>query len=299
MEPLTLTFLGTGNAIPTPKRNHTSMLLQYKNLGIMIDCGEGTQRQISSAGISPHKITHLCITHWHGDHILGLPGLIQSLGMSDYQKTLHLFGPPGTKHFLHIIRELITGLPIKLEVYEVTRGTILETEELKLEAWPVHHDCPALAYTCTIKEKTRLDKDALKKSKLPNTPLLGELAQGKDILYQGKKIRAKEYTYTEPGKKVAIILDTSDHPSLIQIAQGADILVSEASFADADEEKAREYHHLTASQAATIAKHAGVHALALTHISQRYEHKPELLVKEAQKIFKNTKAVNDFEVITL
>lgn len=299
MEPFTLTFLGTGNALPTKQRNHTSMLLQYKNLGILIDCGEGTQRQFHTAELSHHKMTHICITHWHGDHILGLPGLIQTLGMGDYQKTLHLFGPPGTKHFLQIIRELITGMPIKLEVYEVTKGTILETDEFKIEAWPVYHDCPALAYTFTIKEKTRLDKDALKKSKLPNLPLLGELVKGNDITYQNKRYRAKEYTYTEPGKKIAVILDTGNHPSLIQIAHDADLLVSEASFADAEEEKAREYRHLTASQAATIAKHAGAHALVLTHISQRYGQTSSILVKEAQKIFKQTKIVNDGDVITL
>jgi ribonuclease Z len=299
MEPIILTFLGTGNAVPTAKRNHTSIFLTYKNLGIVIDCGEGTQRQFQTAGISHHKITHLCITHWHGDHILGLPGLIQSLGMSDYQKTLHLFGPLGTKHFMQAIKTLITGMPIKLEVYEILRGTILETEDCKIEAWQVHHDCPALAYTFTIKEKRRLDKEALKKSKLPNIPLLGQLAQGKDIVYQGKKYYAKEYTYTEPGRKIAIILDTGNHPDLPRIAQDADLLITEASFAEAEKEKANEYHHLTSSQAAQIAKQAQAKALMLTHISPRYEHQPERLIKEAKKIFKNVKAAQDFDVITL
>ncbi len=299
MEPITLTFLGTGNAIPTTQRNHSALLLNYKNIGLLFDCGEGTQRQFHQASISQHKITAICLTHWHGDHILGLPGLIQSLGMSDYAKTLHLYGPKGTARFMHTITELINRLPIKIEVHEVHAGTIIETPEWEVGAFPVHHDCPAVGYSFTIKEKTRLDKAKLKKLKLPNIPQLGQLAAGKNISFKGKTIKASSVTYTEPGKQVTIILDTGFHPTLAEHAKGANLLISEASFADEETEKAKEYHHLTASQAAQVAKHAKAQALILTHISQRYEHKPELLVKEAKKVFKNVRAAKDFDVITL
>lgn len=299
MEPITLTFLGTGNAIPTPQRNHTSMLLTYKNLGLLVDCGEGTQRQFPQASLSPHKITHICITHWHGDHILGLPGLLQSLGMSDYAKTLHLYGPKGSNHFMHAITQLMTGMPIKLEVHEINPGVIMETPEWSVEAFSVHHDCPALGYSFIIKEKTRLDKAKLKKLKLPNTPQLGQLAAGKTITINGKTIKPSQVTYQEPGRKVTIILDTGFHPHLAKHAQDANLLITEASFAQEETEKAKEYHHLTAAQAAQIAKQAKAKALMLTHISQRYEHRTDLLIKEAKKVFKNVKAANDFDVLTL
>lgn len=299
MEPITLTFLGTGNAIPTPTRNHSALMLTYKNLGLLLDCGEGTQRQFPQADLSPHKITHICITHWHGDHILGLPGLLQSLGMSDYAKTLHLYGPRGTTHFMHTIAQLMGRIPIKLEVHEVGPGTIINTPEWSVEAFAVHHDCPALGYSFIIKEKTRLDKAKLKKLKLPNTPQLGQLAAGKAITLNGKTIKPSQVTYQEPGRKVTLILDTGFHPDLAKHAKNANLLISEASFAQEETEKAKEYHHLTAPQAASLAKQAQAQALLLTHISQRYEHKPEILVKEAKKVFKNVKAAKDFDVITL
>ncbi|MBM3230367.1 ribonuclease Z [Candidatus Pacearchaeota archaeon] len=299
MEPITLTFLGTGNAIPTPTRNHSALMLTYKNLGLLIDCGEGTQRQFPQAELSPHKITHLCITHWHGDHILGLPGLIQSLGMSDYAKTLHLYGPKGSVHFMHTISQLITGMPIKIEVHEVTPGTIVETPEWKIEAFAVYHECPALGYSFIIKEKTRLDKTKLKKLKLPNIPQLGQLAVGKAITVNGKTIKPSQVTYQEPERKVTVILDTGYKPILAEHAKGAQLLITEASFAQEETDKAQEYHHLTSTQAANIAKQAKAQALMLTHISQRYEHRTDLLLKEAKKVFKNTQTAKDFDSLTL
>src|SRR3989344_9655885 len=118
MEKVNLAFLGTGNAIPTIKRNHTSILFSYKNENILIDCGEGTQRQFRHLQISPSKLTRILITHWHGDHILGLPGLFQTLAMNNYQKTLQIYGPKGTKNKIDAIKDLV-NVQIKLQVHEV------------------------------------------------------------------------------------------------------------------------------------------------------------------------------------
>jgi ribonuclease Z len=219
--------------------------------------------------------------------------------MSDYAKTLHLYGPKGSHQFMYTIRNLITGMPIKLEVHEVNQGTIIDNPEWQVEAFPVYHDCPALGYSFIIKEKRRLDKAKLKKLKLPNIPQLGQLAQGKTITWNGKTIKPSQVCYQEPGRKVTLILDTGHNTNLAKHAQDANLLITEASFAEEETDKAHEYHHLTSSQAAQIAKQAQAQALILTHISQRYEHQPERLVKEAKKIFKNVKATKDFDTITL
>lgn len=299
MEPLTLTFLGTGNAIPTALRNHSALLLTYKENGFLFDCGEGTQRQFKQQAISLHKITSLFITHWHGDHILGIPGLLQTLAMSDYQKTLHIYGPHGTKQAMHVIRQLIHHINIPHEIHEVTPGTVINTPEYEIQASLAYHDCPALTYSFIIKEKKRLDKAKLKKYKLPNSPLLGQLAAGKDVEYKGKKIKASTVTYQEPARKVSIILDTAYNEKLIAHAQDSTLIVCESSFSKEETEKAKEYCHLTAEQAATIAKKAKADSLILTHISQRYEHKPDKILKEAKRIFKNTRIAKDGDSIVL
>src|SRR3989344_1806169 len=132
MEKIRVTFLGTSNAIPTVKRSHTAILLQYKNENILIDCGEGTQRQFSIAKLSPSKLTRILLTHWHGDHVLGLPGLFQTLAMNDYKKTLKLYIPKGTKRYVDLISEIFK-IKINLEVIEAS-GKFFETEEFYLEA---------------------------------------------------------------------------------------------------------------------------------------------------------------------
>ena len=129
MEPITITFLGTGNAVPTELRNHTGILLSYKDENLLFDCGEGMQRQFRYAHLSPTKITRLFITHWHGDHILGIPGLLQTLAMSDYQRTLKVYGPPGTKRFFSLIEEMLLHIRIPLEINEVKDGIIVYEKE--------------------------------------------------------------------------------------------------------------------------------------------------------------------------
>ena len=296
MEKITLTFLGTGSSVPTAKRNHTAILLSYKNENILIDCGEGTQRQFKYAGLSPNKITKLLITHWHGDHILGIPGLFQTLHMNDYSKVLEIFGPRKTEYYLDLLNHLVK-LKINFHAEEISHGKFFENEEFYLEAREMEHDTPALAYAFVIKEKRRLDRKKLAKLKLPNSPLLKQLQQGKDITYDGKKIKSSQVSYTEPGRKVTIILDTSPNPNTIEIAKDVDLLVCESSFSEEESQMAKERFHLTSKDAAEIAKKAKAKKLILTHISQRYEHKPKIILDEAKKVFKNTIVVKDLDVV--
>ncbi|MBM3233102.1 ribonuclease Z [Candidatus Pacearchaeota archaeon] len=299
MEPITLTFLGTGNAVPTELRSHTGIFLSYKDEQILVDCGEGIQRQFRYAKLSPTKITRLLITHWHGDHILGIPGLLQTLAMSDYQRKLMVYGPAGTKKFFSLIEELLLHIRIPIEIHEVKEGTIVHEKEFFIEAKPMSHGIPSCAYSFNIKKKTRLDKRKIQKLKLPNSPILGQLQNGHDIIFNGKKIKAKDITYTEEGRKVTFILDTEMNQNAVEIAKDSDLIIAESTFAIEEEERAKEYKHLTAGQAANIAKKAKAKSLILTHISQRYEHAPQIIEKQAKKIFKNTRIAKDLDTIVV
>lgn len=299
-EKIKLTFLGTGSAIPTKKHNHPSMLLQYKDENILIDCGEGTQRQFRIKGLNICKLTRILITHWHADHVLGLPGLFQTLMLSNYSKTLNIHGPKGTKKMIDLYLQLFVGAGnrIKIQVQEV-EGKFLETKDFFLEAEPMQHNTPANAYSFNIKEKIHLNKEKLKKLKIPNSPLLGELAKGKSVEIAGEKIEGKKLIYKEEGKKITFIMDTLFNQNAIKLAKNSDILVSESTYDKHGEDLAKEHFHLTSEQAAEIAKKSNSKKLILTHLSQKHENNSHEILKEAKKIFKNTVVANDFDEFEL
>ena len=294
-------FLGTSQAIPTAKRNHTAMLMLYKQENILIDCGEGTQRQFRKAKINPCKLTRIFITHWHGDHILGLPGLLQTLALNKYNKTLQVYGPRGTKKFMSLmLRLFVFSGKIKVEIKEISGGKALETEDFFIKAFPVNHGPPALGYSFIEKDKRRLDKKKIKKLKLPNSPLLKKLQQGKAVRYKGKTIKANAVSRIEKGRKITFILDTRIDKSFAKEAENSDLLISESTFLEDSENGkslAFEYKHLTAKQAAEIAKKSKSEKLVLTHLSQRYSNSEGKILKEARKVFKNTSIANDLEKI--
>jgi ribonuclease Z len=293
-EDMEITFLGTSQAIPTESRNHTAILLRYEDEMILFDCGEGTQRQFRKAHINPCKLTRILITHWHGDHILGLPGLIQTLALNNYNQTLHIYCPKGTSHYLDELLRIFAFVgKIKIEKHEINEEVFFESKKFQLEAYKMKHSVHSLAYVFKEKDKRRIDVDKLKKFKIPNGPLIGELQKGKDIDLNGKKIRADEITYEEKGKRVAVIMDTALIDECYEAAKDSDLLICESTYLSQDEDRANEYLHLTAEQAAQIAKKSNSKRLFLTHISQRYEHAPQLLLKEAKKIFKNTELAED------
>jgi ribonuclease Z len=295
-----ITFLGTGSAIPTSRRNHISILLQYKNENILVDCGEGTQRQFRKAKLNPCALTRILITHWHGDHILGLPGLLQTLALNGYNRTLNIYIPRGTRYHLEQLLKMFVFIgSLKYEVHEVDSGVFFETKDFKLEAEKMSHRTPTLAYSFKEKDKIRINKAKLKKYKLKGK-IIGELARGRDIVWNGKKIKAKELIYEELGKKITFILDTEINENMLKIAKDSDLLVSEATFlsdSEKGDELAREDLHLTAKQAAETAKKAKAKRLILTHISQRYDGNPKALLQEAKKVFKNSEIVEDLQSI--
>ena len=290
---MNLTFLGTSQAIPTEKRNHTAMLLEYDDETLLIDCGEGTQRQFRKAHINPCKLTKILISHWHGDHVLGLPGLLQTLALNNYNRTLDIYGPRGTKRYAELMLNMfIFAGKIDVRIHEIEKGIFFENNKFQLEAFPLMHSAHCLAYVFKEKDKLRIDKEKLKKLKLKG-PVIGELQRGKDVTFNNKKIKAKDLTYEQKGKKIAFIMDTKLCDGCFDAAKDADILISEATYSKELEDKAEEYGHLTSAQAGQIAKKSKAHELYLTHISQRYENIPHVILGEARKVFKNTKLAED------
>jgi len=291
-------FLGTSTAIPTKNRNHPAIFVKFNEENILIDCGEGTQRQFKKAGINSGKITRILITHWHSDHTAGLPTLLESLYMSEVRRKIFIYGPKGTKEKIKYLENIYGPFKLNLEIEEVS-GEFLNLEEFKIKASQMNHGIPTNAYSIILKDRLKLDKTKLNKYRLPNSPLLQKLKLGKDITYQGKKIKSSEVSFKEKGKKISIILDTEFNERTISLAKDSDLLIAESSFLDNEREKAREYKHLTAKQAATIAKKSKSKKLALIHISQRYEKRINEIEKEAKSIFKSVIIPKDFDRIEI
>jgi len=286
-------FLGTGQAIPTIKRNHTSILLEYKDENLLIDCGEGTQRQFRKLHLNPGKITRLLITHWHGDHVLGIPGLLQTLALNGYNKRLYIYGPQGTEYFMNKIMQMyVYEGKLDYVIKEIITGEVFETQDFKVEALPMEHRTKCLAYAFKEKDKIRIDKAKLKKLKIKGK-IIGELAKGNDIEFEGKKIKAEDLTYEEKGKKIAFLFDTRLNENCFKIAENSDLLISEAAYTQEEENLAAEHLHLTAEQTAGIAKKSNCKKLVLAHLSQRYENREHLILKEAKKTFKNSLIAED------
>ncbi|MEM4153122.1 MAG: ribonuclease Z [Candidatus Pacearchaeota archaeon] len=297
-----ITFLGTSEATPTPERNQLAILLNYKNENILIDCGEGTQRQLKIAKLNPCKITRILITHWHGDHVLGLPGLIQTLALNNYSKVLHIYGPKGTKKFFSLLlKTFVFKEKLKTEIHELLHeGKFLETSDFYIEAHFMKHFTPCLAYKFVEKDKYKINIDKIKKLGIKQGPILKQLQEGKNITYQGKRIKAKDVTTLRKGRKISFIIDTLYNENCIKAAKGSNILISEATFLHKEHlNKALERGHLTAQQAATIAKKAKVEKLILLHLSQRYAKKENVILEEAKKTFKNSFLAKDFMKISL
>ncbi|MBS3070837.1 ribonuclease Z [Candidatus Pacearchaeota archaeon] len=294
-----VTFLGTSYAIPTPERNHTGILLSYGAENILIDCGEGTQRQFRIAKINPCKLTRILITHWHGDHVLGLPGVLQTLSLTGYSKILHIYGPHGIKkHLENIIRTFTFQLNYKIVVQEVS-NKVFETDDFVIEAKPMTHSIICNAYSFIKKGKIRIDKNKLKKIKDISIENLKKLKQGKDITHNRKKYKNKDFTFKEDDKKVSFVLDTSINNKIVGFVKNSDLLVCEATFHSEITSEASKKKHLTAKQAGEITKKSNSKKLIITHISDRYKTNLQRLLDDAKKVFKNTTMAKDFDVVEL
>ncbi len=300
-----LTFLGTSSQIPTVERNHTAIFLNYQsgksNENILVDCGENTQRQMRIMKISPNSLDKIFLTHWHGDHTLGLPGLIQTLNAHDYNKILEIYGPKGIKKYFELmLKAFLLEKKINFRIHEVEKGGIVyESDDFKIEASFMDHTAPCLGYSFVEKDRRRINMNYLKKMNIKPGPILKNLQEGRNIKVNGKLISVKKATNLVKGKKATIILDTRLNKNIERLSKNSDVLVIESTFSSELEDKAREYRHLTSIQVGKIAKKCRVKRLVLTHISQRYENNLDILLSETKKIFKESLLAKDFMILEI
>ncbi len=295
-----IVFLGTSSMVPTKERNHSSIYLNHKGYGFLLDCGEGTQRQIKYAGIRPSNIDFLLISHWHGDHVLGIPGLMQTLGNIGYEKTLRIFGPKGTERYMEKIFSFFsTECKVKYSVKEIGEDTkIIDNKELQVNAYRLEHGISCFGYVFKEKDKRRINKRFIESKGIDEGPHLGKLQRGESITWKGETIRPSDATYKVKGKKAAFIFDTKITDNCYKIAEDADVLISEATFSSKMKETATQYKHLTSTDVGMIAKESRAKKVILTHFSQRYK-KPDELLKETRKEFKDVEAAYDLMKITI
>ena len=303
-----LQFLGTGAGVPAKMRNVSSIalkLLDERNEIWLFDCGEATQQQILNTTIRPGKIKKIFITHLHGDHIFGLPGLLTSRSFQGGEDELIVYGPKGIKRFIDTsisVSYSKLGYPLKVVEFEED-GVLFSDQQFRVEAMKLEHGIPSYGFRITESDQIgELKAEELRAIGVPFGPVFGRLKRGEVVtLEDGRVIDGKDYVSEDiKGRVIVICGDTRFTPKSITLAQNANVLVHEATY-EADKEKtARQHFHSTSKQAATIALEANVQQLYLTHISARYlGHQVSQLEQEARKVFPQTKVVKDFDTFTI
>ena len=303
-----LQFLGTGAGVPAKMRNVSSIalkLLDERNEIWLFDCGEATQQQILNTTIRPGKIKKIFITHLHGDHIFGLPGLLTSRSFQGGEDELIVYGPKGIKRFIDAsisVSYSKLGYPLKVVEFEED-GVLFSDQQFRVETMKLEHGIPSYGFRITEADQIgELKAEELRAIGVPFGPVFGRLKRGEVVtLEDGRVIDGKDYVSEDiKGRVVVICGDTRFTPKSITLAQNANVLVHEATY-EADKEKtARQHFHSTSKQAATIALEANVQQLYLTHISARYlGHQVSQLEQEARKVFTQTKVVKDFDTFMI
>lgn len=289
-----ITFLGTSSAVHTEYRNHPGICLKAFGETILFDCGESTQKQLLYAKISPMKVSKIFITHYHGDHILGLPGLIQSLNFRGREKPLDIYGPYGLLKIKEGIEKL-SGDELRFEINynEIDEGTIVECEEYVIKACKVRHNTPSLAYSIEEKKKPRFLREKAIELGIPEGPAFGKLHRGESIELNGKIIKPEEVLgKPRKGRKVTYSGDTSLCEEMVMFARDSTILIHEATYLTEDRARALENAHSTSQDAAVIARDSNSKKLLLTHFSPRYDDENQIL-EEAKEIFENVELAKD------
>jgi len=300
---LTVIFLGTSGSVPTPKRALPAIAIQRKDELILFDCGEGLQRQMIQAGIGFHRKTKVFISHMHGDHVLGLPGFLQTMSLLERERELDVYGPEGIKAFVEAIKQTVQFvLTFPVNVCEIANeGTVCREKEYEIRAKWVEHVIPSLAYALVEKPRPgRFFPEKAKRLGVEEGPLWSKLQKGKSVrLPNGQIVKSEEVTGPlRPGRKIVYTGDTKPTRSSSKFAENADLLIHDATFDDEMLERAMEDGHSTPSQAAETAKKANAKWLILTHISARYKD-TSLLLEQAKKIFSKVQVADDFMKIEL
>jgi ribonuclease Z len=288
---------------PTRHRSAPALLLEYSGELILIDCGEGTQRQMHIAGKSRSRVRKILLTHWHGDHVGGLGPLLQTTFHGPYEGQMELYGPGGTTERLGCLARAIDIDLTRVRVTDLQPAdgevrTFVRNECYELRCAPMRHGLLTVGYAFEELPRRRIDLERARALGLEPGPLLGRLQRGETVEFAGRRIAPEDVSYMQQGKKAAFVTDTVATPDIVSLAHHADLLVCEATYCSKHEDLACAYNHMTAAQAAVLAREAQVRRLVLTHFSQRYETVTTLL-EEARPIFPETTAAEDFLTVNV
>jgi len=297
---LDVVFLGTSGSAPTAKRATSATLIRRGGDRFLIDCGEGTQRQLLRSDVGLIDLEEIFLTHFHADHYLGLPGMLKTFALRGREVPLTLFGPGGLGDLLAALRRVFGTLTYPVETVELGPGDVLTRPEYEIRTFAVDHRTQAVGYV--VAEATRpgrFDVAAADALGVPNGRERGALQRGESvILPSGETIRSAQVLGSErPARSVALTGDTAPTASVVTAAEGVDLLVHEATFCAEELQRAKETGHSTAGQAALVAREAGVKMLALTHVSSRYFGREA--GDEARQLFPNTVVPSDFDIIEI
>jgi len=294
-----IVFLGTSGSWPTPKRNVSAVAIKRGPEVLLFDCGEGTQRQFMQSTLSFMQVSRVFVSHFHGDHFLGLPGMVQSMSMNGREGPLEVYGPRGIERLVTELLSLGYFTPgFAVQAKELTPGGAIDGGEYVVRAFEAVHTVPCLSYV--LEEKPRPGRFSLERAEalgVPSGPMYSRLQEGESVQVGGRAVHPDDVLGPpRRGRKIVYTGDTMPHESLVEIARHADVLIHDATSDAALEEKANRYGHSSSRQAAEIAKEAGVGLLVLTHLSPRYEE-PTKILEDAKKIFENVRVAEDFAEI--
>jgi ribonuclease Z len=287
-----ITVLGTSGAAPTRERNLTSVALVHEGDVLIFDCGEGTQRQILKYGINSYRIKAIFLSHTHGDHVIGIAGLVRTLALNNRKEPLYIFVPQG---FEKVVKSLIVFdkavISYQIIIKGVKGGQLYKGKDYTVSAFKVNHTIPTYGYVFKINDRRNFDGKKAKALGIKG-PMFSELMKKGRITIGKRTVRLGQVSTVKVGKKIVFATDTRPVNATVAAAKNADLLIHESTYADAQSELARDRGHATSIEAATIAKKAKVSRLLLLHISARYRD-AEQLRKEADKVFKGAIVADD------
>jgi ribonuclease Z len=291
-----LVVLGTASQVPTRTRSHNGYLLRWDHEGLLFDPGEGTQRQFTFAGVSTGRITRILLTHLHGDHCLGLPGVLQRLALDGGGDEVPLHFPASGLPWVERLCDASIGrrAPVRLEPVDDAGATVAESP-LRITALPLEHRVPVLGYRVEEPARIHLLPDRLAAAGVSG-PDAGRLLDEGELRVGGRTVTVAQVGERRPGRSAAVVMDTGVCDNALRLAEGVDLLVCEATFLESESHLARDYGHLTARAAATIAREAGVGLLVLTHLSSRYPH-PDGHLAEASEVFADVVVAEDLATV--
>jgi ribonuclease Z len=295
---LDIVFLGTSGSVPTARRGLAGTLVRRGGDRILFDCGEGTQRQLLRSTVGLVELPEVFLTHYHADHYLGLPGMLKTFALRGREVPLTVYGPPGLVDLFTVLRRIFGKLTYEVELRELRPGEGIDRGDYRIFAFTVEHGVASNGYCLSENPRPgRFDVQTARSLGVPEGPLFGRLQAGEpvDVSTGGTVVPDQVLGPPRAGRKIVLAGDTRPSREVLEVAQEADVLVHEATFASEEQERADETLHATATGAAELARAAGVKMLALTHLSNRY-FGPEI-AREARALFPETVVPRDFDII--